>query len=167
MHNQLFKYRMGTTDYKAFLQESIWGYSESEAVHESTVSCCCKKGRCQTGTYKQECHMLDMWSNPTWCWEDFRHNKASSFWRCAPKHMLSSHRTMKAVPGPEATTYTEWREKSGLPVGRCNKLSNTAEIAEKRKERHCSLFHSWALKKKKKEQIYFQNAFITKRNFKQ
>lgn len=114
MHNQLFKYRMGTTDYKAVLQESIWGYSESEAVHESTVLCCCKKGICQTGTYKQECHMLDMWSNPTWCWEDFKRNTASSFWCCTSKHMLSSHRTMEVVPGPENMTYKEWLKKLGL-----------------------------------------------------
>lgn len=172
MHNQLFKYRMGTTDYKAVLQESIWGYSESEAVHESTVSCCCKKGICQTGMYKQECHMLDMWSNPTWCWEDFKHNKASRFWCCTPKHMLSSHRTMKAVLGPEAMTYTEWTKKSGLPVSRCSKLSNTLKIAAKRKEINCPLFHFWASKEKEKkkkgtkEQIYFQNTFISRRDFK-
>lgn len=140
MHNQLFKYRMGTTDYKAVLQESIWGYSESEAVHESTVSCCCKKGICQTGTYKQECHMLDMWSNPTWCWEDFKRNTASSFWHCTSKHMLSSHRTMEIVPGPENMTCKNDRRNWGCLVNRCNKSSNTLKIAAKRKKINCSPF---------------------------
>lgn len=58
MHNQLLKYRMGTTDYKAVLQESVWHYSESEAVHESIVLCSCKKGICQTGTYKQVSYVV-------------------------------------------------------------------------------------------------------------
>lgn len=111
MHNQLLKYGMGTTDYKAVLQGSIWGYSESEAVHESTVSCCCKKGICQTGTYKQGCHVLDMWNNPAWCWEDFKCNTAFSFWRCTLKHMSPSHRTMKIVPGPENMTYKGMAEE--------------------------------------------------------
>lgn len=113
MHNQPLKYRMGTTDYKAVLQESSWGCTESEALRESTVSCRCRKGGCQTGTCKQQCHVLDMWSNPTRCRGGGKRSPAARFWHCTSKHMLSSHGAVKWGPGPGNMTCEGWLKKWG------------------------------------------------------